>query len=205
MDLKYSFDPNWFRCAQKAGGRLELIWSVGQGGPLAARAPIEVTTPSARVPVKELCATPGRKQVQVDLKGSGPMERLDWGSSIVEAYCATCQWPGGDTMALRTKAPTPPGTWTLVATFDPKWYACAKPGSTLELRIFTGASREDAKNATEPVLVVKELEGPKVKRTFPSAPVCYRKPKFVGVDFAGTGELRVLALKGRQVYESPCP
>ncbi len=204
-ELKFTSDATWFRCAKKSGGKLEAIWSVGEGGQLTPQPGVPQTSYSGRETVRELCKTPGLKQVQVALKGSGEMEKLDWSSSILEIYCEKCQWSGDDNMlALHTKALTPPGTYTIDATFDPKWYACAKQGSALELRLFTGATREEVNKAKEPTHVVKGLDGPKVKKAFPKGPICKGNPKYVGVEFGGTGEFRVLPPKGRSIQESQC-
>ncbi|MBS1151251.1 MAG: hypothetical protein H6Q89_2949 [Myxococcaceae bacterium] len=204
-EVTFSADPSWFRCAKRAGGKLELIWSVGEGGELAPRPPAPQTSYSARETVRELCSTPGLKQVQAQLKGSGEMEKLDWSSSIVEVYCQKCQWAGDDNiLALHTRNLTPPGTWTLEATYDPKWWACAKPGAELEMRVFTGATRDEVSKAREPTHVVKGLGGPRIKKTFPKAAVCKGNPKYVAFEMGGSGEFRVLPAKGRSIQESQC-
>lgn len=205
VEVTYSYDPTWFRCAKKAEGKLELIFSVGEGGNLTPQPGKPMTTYSARESVRDLCATPGLKQVQAQLKGTGAMEKLEWSSGIVEVYCQKCQWAGDDNMlVLHTKALTPPGTYTIQATFDDKWYACAKDKAQIELRLFTGATREEVKNAKEPTHVVKGVDGPKIKKSFSKAPICKGNPAFVGYEFGGTGEFRVLPAKGRAITESSC-
>jgi hypothetical protein len=205
-EVTFSFDPTWFRCAKKAGGKLELIWSVGQGGELTPQPGKPQTSYSARETVRDVCATPGLKQIQASLKGTGEMERLDWSSNTVEVFCPKCQWLGADNhLALHTGGGlTTPGNFTIDATFDPKWYACAKPGTELELRFFTGATREEVAKAKEPTHVVKGLSGPKVKKAFPKGPICKSKPKFIGYEFGGAGEFHVLPAKGRSIQESKC-
>lgn len=206
VEVTYSYDPNWFRCAKKAGGKLELTWSVGEAGQLAPKPGVPLTTYSTRESVRDLCSTPGLKQVQAQLKGTGEMERLDWSSGIVEVYCEKCQWAGDDNMlVLHTKALTPAGTYTVEATYDPKWYACAKPGSKMELRLFTGNTREEVSKAKEPTHVVKDVDGVKIKKTFPKGPICKGNPKYVGYEFGGTGEFRVLPAKGRAITDAQCP
>lgn len=143
--------------------------------------------------------------MQAQFKGSAEMERLDWSSSVVEFYRQKCQWAGDDNMfALHTRNLTPPGTWTIEATYDAKWWACARPGAELELRVFTGATREEVKNAKEPTHVVKALGGPRIKKTFSKSAVCKGNPKFVGVEMSGSGEFRVLPAKGRSIQETQC-
>jgi hypothetical protein len=209
VDFKMKADANWFRCAKKAGGKLSLVFSVGAGGNLAPQDPKALTSYSeaASVTGDKLCATPGPKQVQATLKGEGPMQKLDWSSNVVEVYCPACPWAGDDnTLVLHTKALTPPGTWTLEATFDPAWYACAKKtGGALELRLFTGDSAADVNKLTQPTHVVKGLEGPRVKKTFPLTDPCKGKAKYVGYEMGGSGEFGVLPAKGRAVQESQCP
>lgn len=205
VEVKFGSDANWFRCAKKAGATLELIWSVGEGGELVPQPGVKQTSYGGRETVRDLCKTPGLKQVQAQLKGTGEMEKLDWSSGIIEVYCEKCQWSGDDNShALHTKALTPPGTYTIDARFDPKWYACAKPGAALELRLFAGATREEVNKATEPTHIVKGLEGPKVKKTFSKTAICKGNPKFVGSEFGGTGEFRVLPPKGRSIQEAQC-
>src|SRR4051812_47797261 len=160
VEFRISSDPNWFRCAKRAGGKLELIWSVGSGGELTALPPKALTSYGEREPVPDLCTTPGPKQVQATIKGSGEMQKLDWSSTVVEVFCPKCNWSGDDNMlALHTAGfLTPKGSWTIDATFEPGWYGCAKTGSALELRLFTGATSAEVKKATTPTYVVKGLE-----------------------------------------------
>jgi hypothetical protein len=208
VEFTISSDPNWFRCAKKAGGKLALTFSVGEAGNLTPMEPKPLTSYSERTGVGDaLCEKPGLKQVQATLKGTGPMEKLDWSSEIVEIYCEKCQWAGDDNMlVLHTKALTPAGTWTLEATFDPGWYACAKKtGGALELRLFTGETAADVKKMTAPTHVVKGLDGTHVKKTFPLTDPCKGKPKYVGYELGGTGEFQVLPAKGRAIQESQCP
>jgi hypothetical protein len=206
VKFKISSDPNWFRCAKKAGGKLNLTFSIGEGGNLLPKEPKPLTSYSEVESAGDLCATPGQKQVQASLKGTGPMERLDWSSAVVEVFCARCQWAGDDNMlVLHTRSLTPPGTWTLEATFDPTWYACAKKGGALELRLFTADSSAEVKKLTAPTHVVKGLDGPKVKKTFALTDPCKGKPKYVGYELGGTGEFQVLPAKGRAVQEAQCP
>lgn len=205
VEVTYSYDATWFRCAKKSDGKLELIWSVGEGGNFVPQPGKPLTTYSGRESVRDLCATPGLKQVQAQFKGTGAMEKLEWSSGIVEVYCQKCQWAGDDNMlVLHTKALTPPGQWTIQATFDPKWYACAKDKAQIELRLFAGQTREEVKNAKEPTHVVKGVDGPKIKKAFPKGPICKGNPKFVGYEFGGTGEFRVLPAKGRPIQEAQC-
>jgi hypothetical protein len=207
VKFKISSDPTWFRCAKKAGGKLNLTFSVGEAGKLLPQDPKPLTSYSEVASVgSKLCEKPGLKQVQATIKGEGPMSKLDWSSNVVEVYCPACQWAGDDNMlVLHTKALTPPGTWTLEATFDPTWYACAKKtGGALELRLFTGETAADVKKMTAPTHVVK-VDGPKVKKTFPLTDPCKGKPKYVGYEMGGSGEFGVLPAKGRAVEESQCP
>src|SRR6185436_3877197 len=117
-EFTMSQDPNGFRCAKKAGGKLQLIWSIGEGGNLLPQEPKPLTSYSERTTAKDLCAKPGLKQVQATLKGEGAMSKLDWSSPVIELYCPACQWAGDDNMlVLHTRALTPAGSWTLEATF----------------------------------------------------------------------------------------
>jgi hypothetical protein len=201
-------DPDWFRCARKSGGKLELVWSLGTGGKLDAQPAKAITSYSTRESLADavICATVGPRQVQAQLKGTGEMEKLDWSSTIVETFCPRCPWSGDDNMlALHTGGSlTPKGSYTIDATFDPTWYDCAKKGSVLELRFFTADTAADVKKATTPSHVVKGLDGPKVKKSFSSADICKGKPKYLGYEFGGTGEFAVLPGKGRAVQEAKC-
>ncbi len=207
VEFKISSDPSGFRCAKKAGGKLSLTLSVGEAGNLLPQEPKALTSYSEVASVGDkLCEKPGLKQVQATLKGTGPMEKLDWSSPVVEIFCPACQWAGDDNMlVLHTKGLTPPGTWTLEATFDPTWYACAKKSGALELRLFTAETSADVKKLTQPTHVVKGLEGPKVKKTFALTDPCKGQPKYVGYEMGGTGEFQVLPSKGRAVQEAQCP
>ncbi|MBX7100442.1 MAG: hypothetical protein K1X89_22175 [Myxococcaceae bacterium] len=207
VEFRVSADPAWFRCAKKSGGKLELDWSLGQGGEFAPQPPVALTSYGSRESLSQLCATPGLKQVQATLKGTGEMSKLDWSSAIIEVFCPKCPWSGADNvLALHTGTRvTPPGTFTIEATFDPGWYACAKPTGALELRFFTGATREEIVKATAPSFVVKGFEGPKVKKTFPNGPICKGKPAWLGYEFAGAGEFGVIPSKGRSIVEGSCP
>ncbi|MBK7865497.1 MAG: hypothetical protein IPJ65_44240 [Archangiaceae bacterium] len=201
-------DPEWFRCAKKSGGKLELTWSVGAGGNFETQPPKAITSYGTRESLQDdvICKTPGAKQVQARLEGTGEMEKLAWSSTIVEKFCAKCQWSGDDNMlALHTGGNlSPKGSYTIDATFDPKWYECAKQGAELELRFFTGETAAEVKQATTPTHVVKGLTGPKVKKSFSKAEICKSKPKYLGYEFGGTGELAVLPGKGRAVQEAKC-
>jgi hypothetical protein len=207
-ELTITNDPEWFRCAKKAGGKLEAIFSLGEGGSLAPVEPKPLTSYGERVTLSHevICAKPGLKQVQVVLKGSGAMEKLDWSSNVVEIFCPACPWSGADNMLVMiTGRPSPPGTWTLEATFDPTWYACAQKSGALELRLFTGDDEAELNKATRPTHVVSGLNGPKVKKVFPDAAPCKGKPKFVAYELGGTGEFQVLPPKGRAIVDAHCP
>lgn len=196
-------DAKWFQCAKKAGGTLELVWSVGTGGELAPQPAVPLKSYSTREQTKDLCATPGLKQVQAQITGTGEMAKLNWSSGIVELYCPKCQWSGDDNSMAMFTSPrldnkTPKGTWTMEAKFDAKWWACAKPGNELELQFFTGETMDEVKAATKPSHIVKGLGGPKVDKTFPVAAICKDRPKFIGHHFSGAGEFRVLEGRTRQ-------
>ncbi len=208
VEFYHSADPKFYQCAKKAGGTLQLSWALGEGGEFKPLEPKKLTSYAARESVgsRELCATPGLKQVQATLKGEGGMEKLDWSSAVVEVFCPQCPWSGADnSLALWTKRPAPPDSFKLDARFEPGWFACAKPTGTLELHFFAGATREEVRAMKEPTHVVKGLEGPQVKKTFPSAAICKGKPAWLAYEFSGGGEFRVLPSKGRSFAEAPCP
>lgn len=208
VEYKSSFDPKWFNCVKKAGGTLELTWSVGAGGELAPLPPKKLTSYREAISVSygDICSATGSRQVQATLKGTGGFERLDWSSSIVEMFCTACTWRSGDfSLALFTRALTPAGTWTLDIGFDEEWLTCAKKSGALEVHFFLGDSAADVRSAKQPSHVVKLDATKRTKKTFPSADLCKGKPKYVGYELTGTGEFQELASKlGRSAQESEC-
>ena len=208
VEFTLSVDPRWFQCARKAGGTLELVWAVGTGGELLPEAPQRLTSygTSTSLAHGKICTVAGPRQVQATLRGTGELARLDWSSAIVERYCPACPWTNADgSLALFTRARTAPGTWTLEAGFNEGWMACARKTGALELRLFPGASRREALEATVPSHVVKLEPGTRVKKQFAIADFCKGRPAWVGYELAGTGEFQVLPAKGRAVQEAQCP
>ncbi|MHB8876180.1 MAG: hypothetical protein ACYC8T_21020, partial [Myxococcaceae bacterium] len=125
VELIFQSDPKWWSCAKKSGGELLVEFNIGTGGELAPEPARKITTWRNRETLgsKEICRSgSGSKQVQAILVGKGPMERLSWTSTVIEVFCARCQWSGDDNMfVLHTSALTPPGTFTLDATLNPTW------------------------------------------------------------------------------------
>jgi hypothetical protein len=204
--LTLQSDPNWWRCAEKAGGELFVEFNVGQGGVMTPEPAEQIDVWDGRKVMlkRKLCARgSGTWQVQATLTGKGPMERLAFTSTVLETFCPKCEWSGADNMfVLHTGGLTAPGMFTLDATLDPGWHKCAKPGSTLSLYLFTSDDHDKVRDMKEPTHVVKGLEGsPRVKKAFPKGPVCQGKPKYLGYEFHGTGEMQVINTQGRGITE----
>lgn len=208
VEFFHSADPKFYQCGKKAGATLFLTWSIGEGGEFKPMEPKKLTSYAEResVPARDLCATPGLKQVQATLKGSGGFEKLDWSSQVVEVFCPKCPWSGADnSLALWTKRPAPEGQFKLDATFEKGWFACAETTGKLELHFFVGATREEVAKAKTPTHKVTGLTGPHVQKSFPAAAICKGKPAWMAYEFSGGGEFKVLPSKGRSFVESPCP
>jgi hypothetical protein len=205
--VQYSQNPKWFNCAKKAGGTVEIIFTIdGQDQP-----PKKLTSYGENESIyrKQICASgPGPKKVQARLVGKGPLEQMTWSSPEGEVYCERCEYRGDDNMfALHTAQGTPMnprGMYTIEGTLDPEWFECAKEGSTLELWIYATQTRVEAQESTEPTHKIRGLESKHYKKSFKRKPICKEDAKWIGYELHGTGELSRLNGMGRGVTESDC-
>jgi hypothetical protein len=208
--LKFSADPKWFQCTKRAGGTLQLTFSVSDGETTTELKPKKLTSYSENEGIyrREICASgPGIKKVQAKLKGEGGMEPLNFTSEPGEVYCERCEFASGDNMfVLHTSEGhlTPRGMLTIEGTLDKRWFECAREGSTLELWLYAADTRLEAQEGKEPTHKVQGLEAQHYKKAFSKARICKEKPKFLGYELHGTGEFERLNGMGRGVTELRC-
>jgi len=208
MLLTAKWDRDWFRCAKKAGGTLTAQLLAGAPGKLALVKEEKVTGQNMTVWLSRACEVepkPTRKQVK--LVGTGAMERLSWESPEAEVFCPRCQWAGDDNMLVvhTSGFTTEPGQVTFEGKLDEGWFACAKPGSTLEMRFFLAGSRAEVQAMTKPTFVVRGLEEKaRFKKKFPKASLCAEKGAFLGYELFGTGEMARVNSTGRSFAADPC-
>jgi hypothetical protein len=203
--FRYRLDAEWFRCAKRAGGMLTLRVLTGRDGKMTLWQMREARSYSVTegVGTNRLCdQDPAPTHVQVELAGTGAMAQVTYKSEPLEIFCARCPFRGADNMlALIPRR----GKATLVGSMDPEWHRCARSGSTLVMQFFTGETAKEVREATAPVFSVKSLErSPRFKKTVSLRKLCKGKPRYVGYEYLGTGEMRAMNGQGRAIQGIRC-
>lgn len=206
--LTAKWDRDWFKCAKKAGGTLTAQLLAGAPGKLEVVKEEKVNGQNMAVWLPSACQRdPKPTRQQVRLVGTGPMARLSWEGPESEVFCPRCTWAGDDNMLVVHTAgfATEPGQVTFEGKLDEGWFACAKAGSTLEMRFYLAATAVEARELTKPTFVVRGLEASaRFKKKFPKASLCAEKGAFLGYQLFGTGEMQRVNGTGRSVLPDPC-
>ncbi len=206
--LTAKWDREWFKCAKKAGGTLTAQLLAGAPGKLEVVKEEKVNGQNMGVWLSGVCQRePKPTRQQVRLVGTGPMARLSWEGPESDIFCPRCTWAGDDNMLVVHTAgfATEPGQVTFEGKLDERWFACAKPGSTLEMRFYLAATAVEARELTKPTFVVRGLEAShRFKKKFPKASLCAEKGAFLGYQLFGTGEMQRVNGAGRSVLADPC-
>lgn len=207
-EFGYKLDRTWFKCAREAGGELSLKILAGEKGELKPMKEKKVTSSNVRETVfqSQICGEKNPpSHFQAVLVGTGPMERLNHTSPVIEMRCLQCKYKSYNTMlGVGMNGRRRPAL--LSAKVDKDFLKCArKSGGKLSVRFYVGATRDAVKNAEKPIFVYRGLEKRnKMKRKIPARRICRHKKKFFGYEFHGTGEFSRLNSTGRSIAEAKC-
>jgi hypothetical protein len=208
VELRAKYDPYWFRCAKRAGGKLVLRAFSGREGKLRLVRTREQRSYSVYEVLghRDLCGQdPPEPQAQFVLSGQGAMERLSWKSEVAQVFCPRCQWaPGDHTLALRLpRGRRRPAL--LVGAVNAGWHRCAREGSTMSIAFFRGATRREALEAREPAFLVEGLQRRhKFKKKIPRKLLCQDDAEWIAFELVGTGEMQAANGLGRHVLRVRC-
>ncbi len=165
---------------------------------------------------------PGRRYtafeatVTARLVGTGALAGLSMRRSAT-VYCPACgHHSRGGRIYVRLPRARRRGTRPephLEVRLTAEWLACAKPSSTLALRLFDGETRKDALNALRPYAVIEGLER-RIEATgrdraaripLDWSTICRRSKEWVAYELWGEGDLHRASGGGRGAVQVDCP
>lgn len=210
-NFKWTLDRDWYACAKAAGGTLSVEFLVGNEA--AGMSSFQTKTPRHsslqdgiyRNGFCEIKPLPDR--VQVKVVGTRAFAAASWTSPVTKGiHCIRCDrksWE--ESMAVFVKgAGTQPGMVTIDGSFGEQFGACARTDSQLELRVFLGRSKDEARTRPDPTFVIREMATkPRFKEVISRADICADQPEYIGVELFGDGEFAQLN-GSRSVVEAKC-
>lgn len=202
--FRQQLHPVWFDCAKSKGGTLALQFQFGRGSSWRAQKALPMTssTIEASATHEQYCTDAFKaERVRTQVVGTGPMKAAGFTTPAVEVDCIRCDYSGDvATTTVRIEKNV-----KVEAAFEKTWHRCARPGSKLELRFYTGMTADEAEHAEKPRYVLRGLaDRAQVKKQFSRKTLCRAGAKFVAWEWYGTSELKPLRSTQRTVEPLTC-
>lgn len=203
--LYRSVDPDWFACSRRAGGKVSVyteveragVWSQDQSESGGAEVHIGAWA-------SNYCGRSGKAdptRLRFVIKGEGPLEPMSYTSEPRPTLCACTVAPSTD-----LRATPAPGGLTLKASVTAAHVACLhEPGSSLEVRAYTGKTAEEAKAKTRPAWVLRDFDKkPDATVLVPRKALCAGGATEAVFELSGRGNLASLTGYGSEHVHLDC-
>jgi hypothetical protein len=203
--LYRSVDPDWFTCARRSGGKVNVRTEVERAG---VWTPDQTESASPEVHIgawaSNYCGRIGKtdpSRLRFVIEADGPLAPMAYVSETRPALCACTVAPTTDLRATPAA-----GGLTLKASVTPAHVACLhEQGSSLEVRAYTGKTEAEAKAKTKPAWVLRDFDKkPDATVLVPRKALCAGGAREAVFELSGRGNLASLTGYGSEHVHLDC-
>jgi hypothetical protein len=204
--LSRSVDPEWFKCARKAGGKLTVRSEMERDG--AWDLDSQESSPGSDLHhgawASNYCGRIGKKnpsRIRFVVAGEGALAPLSFTSETRPALCGCTVYPSVDLRATPSAA-----GFSVHATITPEHVSCLREeGSSLEVRAYSGRTAQEALAKTKPAWSMSGLEAkPDLSATIPKKSLCAGGATEAVLELAGRGTFGELTGNGETQLHLDC-